>query len=147
MVSVLKGCYKIWKEVLGLMSRTELVLNKCYWCCYKTLYVASRKPVNGPSLSLLIVHVTLLILIPNCVLSMFTSSSPLLLHLLRPLPSLLWNFGIFLHWVIQNFRPALTSSILNPPQDYILKHQPVHITSYQHPWKFPYRPTKSANLL
>ena len=64
-------------------------------------------------------------------LSTCTSPSPLLLHLSRPLSALLWHFGIFPHLVIQTFRPALTYSILNPPQGCLLKHKPACITSFK----------------
>lgn len=93
---------------------------------FKTLYVASRTPVSCSSSFPCDTADS----DPDCAPSVLTSISPLLLHLMRTLSSLLQNFAIFPHLVTQTFRPALPYSILNPPQDYLLKHKPAHITSY-----------------
>lgn len=80
-------------------------------------------------------------------LCVLTSSSPLLLHLLRPLSSLLWDFAIFSHLVIWTFRTAFVYSILNTSPKYLFKHNPFPTFCLLTHMKDSLWPTQRTNLL
>lgn len=71
-------------------------------------------------------------------LSVPTSSSPLLLHLLRPHHLSYRILQIFSHLVICTSRTAFVYSILNTSQEYLFKHNLFHTFPYEHPWKVLY---------